>query len=293
MAQEPARSRALGLIPEDILTHVPGFTAGSTAWAARLSGGRLHASYRVETSAGRFVVRMHDPAATTLGADHEREEILHAVAAAAGLAPALVYVDEGHRFMIMEHVSGSTWTAEDFARPERLVQLGAALHALHSVPPPAVAPFDVELLLIRHHERLSAALPGERAQLDALMDRARVALRVSETTQRAKTVVHNDLHHSNLIGSDRLYLLDWEYAAVADPLLDLACVLAYYPAASAHADQLLDATRLSALASTDMLAATTWLFMFLSYVWYRARRLNGAVSEADLAAEQGLLDRLS
>ena len=42
-----------------------------------------------------------------------------------------------------------------------------------------------------------------------------------------------------------------------------------------------------------MLAATTWLFMFLSYFWYRARRLDGAVSEADLAAEQGLLDRLS
>jgi thiamine kinase len=293
MAQEPARSRALGLIPEEILAHVPGFTAGSTAWAARLSGGRLHASYRVETSAGRFVVRMHDPAAPSLGANHEREEILHAVAAAAGLAPALVYVDENHRFMIMEHVSGVTWMTEDFARPERLVQLGAALHALHTVPSPAVPPFDVELLLIRHHERLVAALPAERAQLDALMDRARIALRVSQTTQRAKTVVHNDLHHSNLIGSDRLYLLDWEYAAVADPLLDLACVLAYYPESAAHADQLLDATHLSTLASAEMLDATTWLFRVLSYFWYRVRRLGGPVSETDMAAEQDLLARLT
>ena len=131
--------------------------------------------------------------------------------------------------MIMEHVSGSTWTAEDFARPERLVQLGAALHALHSVPPPAVAPFDVELLLIRHHERLSAALPGERAQLDAADGSRQSRPARQRDHAAAKTVVHNDLHHSNLIGSDRLYLLDWEYAAVADPLLDLACVLAYYP----------------------------------------------------------------
>jgi thiamine kinase len=281
------------LIPEHILAHVPGFTAGGTAWAARLAGGRVHASFRVETSAGRFVVRVHDPAASTLGANHEREELLHAVAAAAGLAPALIHVDEGHRFMIMEHVSGATWGAEDFSRPERIVQLGAALHALRAVPPPAVAIFDIETLLEKHSQTLSAALPEERAQVGKLMDRARTALRVSQTTQRPRAVVHNDLHHSNLIGTERLYLLDWEYAAVADPLLDAACVLAYYPEAAPHAEALLDASRLRDLASTEMLVATTWVFMLLSYFWYRVRRLGGvAIPPADVATERGLLTRL-
>ena len=66
MVQDPARSRALGLIPEEILAHVPGFTRGGTAWALRLPGGTVNASYRVDTSAGRFVVRIHDPAAAVL-----------------------------------------------------------------------------------------------------------------------------------------------------------------------------------------------------------------------------------
>jgi aminoglycoside phosphotransferase (APT) family kinase protein len=292
MASEPARSRALGLIPEEILARVPGFTRGGTAWALRLPGGTVNASFRVDTSAGRFVVRIHDAVAATLGADHEREARLHSAAAAVGLAPALIHVNESYRFMIMEHVAGPTWTADDFGRPERLGQLGAALHVLHTVSAPAVTPFDIETSLGRHYERLRAALPAEATQLDALMDRAREALRVSETTKRAKTVVHNDLHHTNLIGTDRLFLLDWEYGAVTDPLLDLACVLAYYPQAAAHVDALLDSSRLGAVATPEMLVATTWLCGLLSYFWYRTRRLAGPASAADLAAEQGLLTRL-
>jgi thiamine kinase len=292
MVAEPARTRALGLIPEEILAHVPGFTRGGTAWAARLPGGTVNASYRVDTRAGRFVVRIHDAAAVELGADHEREARLHSAGAAAGLAPALIYVNPSYRFMIMEYVAGVTWTAADFGRPERLGQLGAALHVLHAVPPPPVAPFDVEASLGRLYERLCAACPGEVSQLSALMDRAREALVTSETAQRAKTVVHNDLHHTNLIGVDRVFLLDWEYAAVTDPLLDLACVLAYYPAAAEHVDALLDSSRLTGVATPEMLGATTWLFVLLSYLWYRSRRLAGSATEADLATEQGLLTRL-
>ena len=48
-------------------------------------------------------------------------------------------------------------------------------------------------------------------------------------------------------------LLDWEYAAVADPLFDLACMLAYYPQAAAHADALLDSSRLAGLGTAEML----------------------------------------
>jgi thiamine kinase len=292
MVQEPPRSRALGLIPEEILAHVPGFTRGGTAWALRMPGGTVNASYRVDTSAGRFVVRIHDAVAATLGADHEREARLHAAAAAVGLAPALIHVNESYRFMIMEHVAGPTWTADDFGRPERLGQLGAALHVLHTVPAPAVTPFDIETSLGRHYERLRAASPADATQLSSLMDRARAALSVSGTSTRAKTLVHNDLHHTNLMGTDRLFLLDWEYGAVTDPLLDLACVLAYYPQAGAHVDALLDSSRLGAVATPEMLVATTWLCGLLSYFWYRARRLAGPVSAADLAAEQGLLTRL-
>lgn len=294
MVQDLARQRATELIPADVLAHVPGFASGATtARAARLYGGTVNESYRVDTSAGRFVVRIHDPASLMLGANHEREAQLHAAAAAVGLAPALIHVDAGDRFMIMEHICGPTWTSQDFARPARLCQLGAALHVLHGVVPPIVAPFDIAAVLDRHYVRLLEASPEESAWFAQLMERAAAALEACAAGQRPKTLVHNDLYHSNLIGVERLYLLDWEYAAVADPLLDLACILAYYPQAEAHAETLLDSARLTSVASLGMLRHASWLFVLVSYFWYRSRRLAGpAATPADLTAEQALLKRL-
>jgi len=295
MVQEPARRRALELVPEEVLAHVPGFTVGGTAWAEHLPGGTVNRSFRVETGAGAFVARIHNEAGTPLGADHEREAKLHAAAAAAGLAPALLHVDPRYRFMIMEHVPGPTWTEADLGRPERLRQLGSTLRALHSVASPGVvAPFDIGASIERLHGRLCAALPDEGAGLSPLIDRARAALLVSDSVRRPKVVIHNDLHHTNLMdGAGRLLLLDWEYAAVTDPLIDLACLIAYYPQAAAHADTLLDASGLAGEVSPAMLGAATWLCILVSYFWYRVRRLAGPVSAQDRAAEAGLLARLN
>jgi thiamine kinase len=293
MVQESARRSALELIPEEVLAHVPGFARGATAWAERLPGGTVNRSFRVGTGAGLFVARIHDEAAATLGADHEREAKLHAAAAAAGLAPALLHIDSHYRFMIMEHVPGPTWTEGDLSRPERLRQLGTTLHALHSVVSPDVAPFDIGASIERLHRRLWEALPDEGAKLSHLIDRARAALLLCDSARRPAVVIHNDLHHTNLMGSDRLVLLDWEYAAVTDPLLDLACLLAYYPQATPHSGTLLEASGLAGDVSPAMLAAATWLCMLVSYFWYRVRRLAGPVSAQDLATEQGLLARLT
>jgi aminoglycoside phosphotransferase (APT) family kinase protein len=292
MVQEPARRSALELIPEEVLAHVPGFTAGGTAWAERLPGGTVNRSFRVGTGAGLFVARIHDEVAATLGADHVREARLHAAAAGAGLAPTLLHVDPGYRFMIMEHVPGPTWTQSDLLQPERLHQLGSTLRVLHSIAPPAVAPFDIGASIERLHERLCAALPDEGAELSPLIDRARSALLVSDSARRPRVVIHNDLHHTNLMGTGRLFLLDWEYGAVTDPLIDLACLLAYYPQAEPHADLLLEASGLADQVSPEMLTAATGLCRVVSYFWYRLRRVAGAVSAQDLAAEQGLLARL-
>ena len=37
-----------------------------------------------------------------------------------------------------------------------------------------------------------------------------------------------------MIGTRPPRLIDWEYAAVGDPLIDLACLLAYYPQVLPH-----------------------------------------------------------
>ncbi|HNS27288.1 MAG TPA: phosphotransferase [Steroidobacteraceae bacterium] len=102
---------------------------------------------------------------------------------------------------------------------------------------------------------------------------------------RSATLVHCDLHGSNLIEGDRLWLIDWEYAALADPLQDVASVLAYYPHAGRHSGRLLGALGLAGVTPRELLAAV-WMFQLLVFLWYRVRRLAVAPTSADLAAER-------
>ena len=293
MAQSTSRRRARELIPEHVLAHVPGYAAsGAASMAERIFGGTVNASYLAETAAGRYVVRIHEEGGRVLGADHAREAQLQIAAAGVGVAPDVFHADPQHRFMVMEHIPGPTWAPKDFSDPQRLRLLGATLRTLHRIAPPLVSNFDLRALLHGHRQRIVAAVPAESAGIDSLLRRADLALDACGSAEREPALIHGDLHHSNLIGSGRLRLLDWEYGALTDPLFDLGCVLAYYPQAEVHAAELLDASGLRGCASPAMLRHAAWLYVLVSYLWHRVRRLGTAVRADELAIEQELLQRL-
>jgi thiamine kinase len=295
MAQDIPTASSARLIPAAALAHVPGCEAARRPDAiAVLHGGTVNSSFRVDTRAGRFVLRLNAAEGGFLGANHEREAQLQRAAAQSGLAPPLIYADSAQGFIITKYIDGRAWEASDLARPAALRWLGARLRALHDIAAPVVAPFDLGALLRAYCARLTEAAPAERALFASLLQQSEATLAVCAGGGRSATIVHNDLHHSNLIEADRLYLIDWEYAAVADPLFDLACVLAYYPQAQPHAQDLLDAAGLAEAASIAVLMAASSLFVLLSFLWYRMRRLTGEVAAAaDLAAEAALLRRLN
>lgn len=314
MAQSASSSAARDLILAEALARVPGYPAAGTADGAAtaapitagsisppaairveaLTGGTVNRSFVVETPAGRYFLRLHEDAGLSLGADHAREAQLQAAAAAAGLAPPLVYADPAHRFAISGFLAGRVWTPADFADPAQLARLGATLRRVHEVLPPIAAPFDLPSLLEGFVGRIALAVPAERPRLESLLGRAEAAVCATRSETREKTLFHSDPHHSNLIelGAARLQLVDWEYAAVGDPLFDLACVLAYYPAAAAHGALLLEAAGLKGRASEAMLGQAAWLYTLLGYLWYRARRLDSPAEPMELEAEHGMLARL-
>ena len=295
MAQDIPTASSAHLIPAAALAHVPGCEAGRRPNAiAVLHGGTVNSSFRVDTRAGRFVLRLNAAEGGFLGANHAREAQLQRAAAQSGVAPPLIYADSAQGFMITKYIDGRAWEASDLARPEALRWLGARLRALHGIVAPVVAPFDLGALLRGYCARLSEAAPAKRALLASLLQQSEATLALCAGGGRSATIVHNDLHHSNLIEADRLYLIDWEYAAVADPIFDLACVLAYYPQAQPHAQDLLDAAGLAEAVSIAVLMAASSLFVLLSFLWYRTRRLTREVAAAaDLAAEDALLRRLN
>jgi Ser/Thr protein kinase RdoA (MazF antagonist) len=120
------------------------------------------------------------------------------------------------------------------------------------------------------------------------LDSAAAAWRVCGATGRPVAILHHDLHASNVIENERgLMLIDWECAAVSDPLLDVACILSYHESARPYAPLLLRHSGLESVTSRQ-LAASVWLFDLHTYLWYRERRLRLSPTDAELRAE-GLL----
>jgi len=281
------------MINEELLQHVPGCENGDVPYSQELmGGGKVNRSFLVRTRRGRFVVRLNEPADADPGRDRDRELQLHTAAAGAGIAPHIVYASPDRSCLITEFLEGRPWTPHYFTRMRDLRSLGMRLRSLHAIPAPAIARFDATAALRRYADLIMRAEPQESTRIGDLLARGEAALQRSGAATRVPCIVHMDLHHGNVVTADRIYFIDWEYAQLGDPLLDLACVMAYYPRAVTHGPLLLEASGLTERGATpDMLVELTRVFNLLTYLWYRARRVSRAVPATDLQLESTALRR--
>ena len=282
------------MIDEGLLQYVPGCENGDAPFSQELiGGGKVNRSFLVRTRRGRFVVRLNENTAADPGLDRERELLLHGAAANAGLAPQVVFAAPDRSCLITDYLDGRLWTPHYFSRMRDLRSLGGRLRTLHSLVPPAVTRFDPLVAARRYVDLIVRHDPAEALRLQSLLDRGAEALARSQSEARQPCIVHSDLHHGNVITADRVYFIDWEYAQVGDPLLDLACIMAYYPRSVAHGGLLLNAAGLDESGTTEaMLVELTHVFNLLTYLWYRARRVARLVPATDLQLETAALRRL-
>jgi aminoglycoside phosphotransferase (APT) family kinase protein len=282
------------MIAGDLLLQVPGCEGGEPPYSQELiGGGRVNRSYLVRTRKGRFVVRLNDNSASDPGLDRDRELALHSAAAAAGIAPPVVHAAPDRSSLITEYVDGRLWTPHYFSRMRDLRSLGQRLRSLHSIDPPSLPRYDPLATARRYADTVLRHEPEEAGRLHLLLGNGADALSRSGWGRRPAAIVHGDLHHGNVLTADRVYFIDWEYAQVADPMHDLACILAYYPRAAAHASLLLEASGLDATGATpDMLNDLSDVFTLVNYLWYRARRVSRTVPATDLQLESAALRRL-
>ena len=254
------------------LALVPGLEAGAPpARLERLTGGTVNLSWRVDTAQGRFVLRVDGAAWRRPGVDRVRERRLHDAAAVAGLAPRVLRRDAVLGAQVSEFLDGRIWSADDFTRAESLACLGERLATLHQLPAPdGVTRFDPGSHARQYLQTLAnghGSLQHARALVDTV---GTAALRV-DAHSSGEGIVHGDLVAANLIEGRALRLLDWEYAQLADPIYDIACLLAYYPAARSHAGSLLAAAGLQTAGDAARLEAAIGVYAGLTALWWLAR----------------------
>lgn len=282
------------MIAPELLCQVPGCEQGEPPYSQELiGGGRVNRSYLVRTRRGRFVVRLNDNSASDPGLDRDRELALHGAAASAGLAPPVIYAAPDRSSLVTEFVDGRVWTPHYFSRMRDLRSLGQRLRALHAIVPPPLPRYDPMDTARRYARSVLEHDDADSGRIGMLLDNGAAQLARSGWGRRPASIVHGDLHHGNVLTADRVYFIDWEYAQVADPMHDLACILAYYPRAVAHGGLLLESAGLDECGATPaMLADLTEVFVLVNYLWYRARRVGRTVPATDLQLESAALRRL-
>ena len=259
--------------PATALAFVPGLEQGGAPQCLqRLAGGHVNDTWRIDTAAGRYTLRLDGPLAMRPGVDRGRELCLHAAAAGAGIAPRIVRAAPEAGVLVCEFLPGRTWSERDFHDAVALGRLAERLRTLHELATPALSGprFDPGALTLGYLVQARAAgvsLEGAE-QVLAQLRSARAAIDAAAATP---CIVHGDLPYGNVLDDARLWLLDWEYAQVADPIYDVACIVAHVPLAAGLERQLLVASGLGAPEDTARLPAATFVYRVLTWAWHLAR----------------------
>jgi thiamine kinase len=259
------------------LRRIPGCAAGEAPLSVQLlHGGRnVNRNLRIDTRAGRFVLRQRIREGPRPGADSLREVACHRAAAAAGVAPAVLDAAPDGSWILMDYIEGGTWTPMQLQAAEGLRTLGARLQRLHAITPPEdVAALDPVSIATGQAQAILEHDPASAAQVDTLLAHTQQLAANCAAFAATPATTHGDLNAGNLVGPVPM-LVDWEYAQLADPVYDLACLCVYYPGLRLRGEELLGAAGITDANGTVRLRLHTELFDSLNRLWEKAQALRG------------------
>jgi thiamine kinase-like enzyme len=188
-----------------------------------IAQGLVSETYRVVRDGITYALKAAARPPADFGLDVAWEAQVLKRAGSLSLAPPLVYGDPQRDVVVSRWVVGRSWSPEEVKRAANIRKIAELLRRVHSLP----VPQPPHVMSPRSWAQVyGAALTRQpRYAVDTALQRAADSrLRDLEGLPAADGVVcHSDLHTMNLIEVDeRLVLLDWEYAHIADPLWDLA-----------------------------------------------------------------------
>ena len=186
-----------------------------------LAGGPASSTWLLELREQKFTLRLDKPIVQSLGLDRLSEISILQSVADAGIGPEVIWADPANGVLVCRYLEGSAWCRQDTQDILRLQELAQTLRKLHRLTPCGPV-FDPAGAAWRYAREIGTGVADDLAQT--------VSLLVAELSVESheKTLCHNDLVHSNIIGSGPVQLIDWEYAAVGDPFFDLAIVTRHH-----------------------------------------------------------------
>lgn len=238
-----------------------------------LSAGNTNLSYYIHTARSDYVLRRYNPLLS--GRCHQQELRCQHAAAAAGLAPAPLCLNNHQHILISEFIADGTALTLNDSRLALLANKVARLHNLR-VQTPLLHPSRYLRQLLKHTEQQS--IEPAASLFAALQHSAEQLAQLEQDT----VLCHMDLHPGNLLwAAEQIWMLDFEYAQLADNSFDIAALCLHFQLTTKQQQQLLtdywqarcfnERGRQQRLAETmtQRLALAKILYSGFCWLWYQ------------------------
>ncbi|NCC59840.1 MAG: hypothetical protein EOM12_02670 [Verrucomicrobiae bacterium] len=274
----------------EITDKIPEVAAGTgTVRGIQRLGGLTNHSYRVSLDSGdEYVVRIPGPGTEVL-IRRDDEKICTELASRLGIDAKLLYFGQtGSK--LSGYIEGAvTLSAAQMREPAVIPQIADVLRRIHHCGENTGVAFDV-FDMAAHYEGIieEHAVPMFADYPETKQAVMQAKSWVSQHIHSELQPCHNDpLCENWVMGTDRLFLIDWEYAGMNDGMWDLAAV-----SIEAGYDELCDQQLLAAyLGETTSVESLHFLAskIFVDYLWTlwaKARVPYSGQAMEDWAAER-------
>lgn len=205
--------------PEQVLAGITELAGARVV--SELAGGPASDSYLVQRNEKQFVLRIDTEVARLFGLDRKAEAEVLEFVSQNELGPQVEFVDPARGVLVTRFVEGRVWAETDLHDPCHIGRLAELLQRLHAQEPVG-RPFNLNDKVESY-----ARIIGTADALDLAGDTQKL-LRELDSPSIPPSLCHNDLVCANIVDGRELVLIDWEYAAVGDPMFDLATIAEHH-----------------------------------------------------------------
>lgn len=214
----------------DPVSAIAALNAWREANIETLSAGSNNKVYLVTQGSRRGVLKIDEVVRERPFNSRREEAAVQTIAADAGLAAAVIAVDD--TMIFCEFIDGTSWQRPCLGKEGNLERVAHALKKLHGLPLTGRS-FDASVAARRYIEKNQNLDTAIAARCEAIITSMRLPQNLC--------FCHNDLVAENMIENPELRFLDWEYACDNDPFFDLATVVEHHELSDFEASRLLDA----------------------------------------------------
>jgi len=190
-----------------------------------LNGGLSNQSYLLQSDIGQLVLRINGKSSLLPGANRNDEINIWKAADRQSIAPALIFADPEHRYLVSKYINTKLPLQPQLntAVVDQAFSLLESCHQL-DVKASSINYFNhIEhywQLIETKNQPINPGLSQQRKPIQQTLD----SLLNSNTPTG---ICHHDPVTANFVGTpERLYLIDWEYAATGLQIMDYAALAA-------------------------------------------------------------------